>query len=162
MKNYIISLFILFLIFGIASVSFGCEPCAKYLSFEESVEEADLIIIGHKISEGPRSDFGEGWGGPEWIEVKVKLVLKGETEAEKIKVNSWDAMCGYGITVDNDKDYVMLLKSIEGYQQFDAVDYGCGVKTYVLEGDLINYDGEKISVADFKKRLITGDVRPSG
>jgi len=154
MKNSII--IILFLVFGMAPASYACEPCAKILNFEESVKEADLIIIGEKISEGSRSDFGEGYGGPDWIEVKIKQILKGEIEAERIKVNSWDAMCSYGILVESDKSYVMFLKrrdvTHEDYR-FDAVNYGCGVKTYAVENNLINIDGENISVDDFMKRL---------
>ena len=65
-------------------------------------------------------------------------------------------MCSYGIIVENKKDYVMLLKqrevSGEDYQ-FDSVNYGCGVKTYVLENGLINFEGEKIAVVDFMKRF---------
>lgn len=159
MRNTIVTGFIiLFLFYGISSKSYACQPCAKILSFEESVNEADLIIIGQKMSEGPRSDFGEGYGGPDWIEVKIKQVLKGEISAAKIKVNSWDAMCPYGIIVENDKDYVMLLRQREVTHedyQFDAVNYDCGVKTYVLEGDYINFDGEKISVINFKKKVLS-------
>ena len=157
MKNSIILGYALFLFVFTASVGNACEPCAKILNFEESVKEADLIIIGQKVSEGPRSDFrGEGYGGPDWIEVKIMQVLKGERPAERIKVNSWDAMCDYGIVVEKDNVYVMLLKqrkvTDEDYQ-FDAVNFGCGVKIYALEGEFINFDGKRISVVDFKKEL---------
>lgn len=160
MRNTIIlGIAILFMLYGISSQSYACQPCAKILSFEESVKEADLIIIGQKISKGPRSDFGDGYGGPEWIEVEIKQVLRGKMSAARIKVNSWDAMCPYGIIAENDKDYVMLLKQREVTHedyQFDAVNYGCGVKTYVLDGDHINFDGEKISVINFKKKVLPG------
>ncbi len=156
MKNFIIFGQILFLWLSLVPASNACEPCAKILSFEESVREADLIVIGQKISEGPRSDFGEGYGGPDWIEVKIGQVLKGEVSVEKIKVNSWDAMCDYGIVLEQDRSYVMLLKqrkvSDEDYQ-YDAVNYGCGVKAYALQGDLINFNGKEIPVMEFKKEL---------
>ena len=131
----------------------ACEPCAQYLSFEETVSAADLIIIGQKAGEGPLSDAVPG--GPEWIAVKVIKVLKGEPSAAVIKVNSWDAMCGYGIVVA-DNPYVMLLQkrnvAHEDYE-YDAVRYGCGVKTYRVDGDRIYFEDQKIGFDEFVDKL---------
>ena len=133
--------------------SYACEPCTKVLSFEESVKEADLIVIGKNITLESNS---RKIGGPEWIEVEVREVLKGKIDANKIKVNSWDGMCGYGIVIDQSNDYVILLKKREipnGEYQFDAVNFGCGVKEYVLKGNYVDMDGNEISLSEFKSKL---------
>lgn len=157
-KKFII--FAYFMFFVMTAVSYACEPCYPIFNFEETVKEADLIIIGREISEGPITIPGERQqAGPDWIEVKVLQVLKGESQEEKITVNSWDGMCPVGIFIaqkDKDKDYVFFLqkRSIpdEPYQ-FDAVHFGCAVQTYPLEGELINFEGKKISIEDFQKHI---------
>lgn len=128
----------------------ACEPCRETFDFQQTVQHSDAIIIGQKIEEGPQTE-PRFPSSPDWIKVKVLRGLRGGVIDPEIKVNSWDGMCPYGIVVD-DKTYVMLLKakadSPEGYQ-YDAVNYGCGVKTYLLENDQIAFEGRKISLADF-------------
>jgi len=88
---------------------YACEPCAVALDFEQTVRQADLIIVGQKVLDGPRTDFGEGYGGPDWIDIEILEILKGEESKKRIKVNGWDAMCSYGIVIDKG-EYIIFLK----------------------------------------------------
>ena len=151
------AILILFIISGfvfIISEIYACEPCVKALNLEESINKSDLIIVGAKVAQGPAaSDVGPG--GPEWIEVKVTRILKGNIKEDKIKVNSWDGMCPYGIIVD-EKYYAMLLaerKSSYADYQYDAVDFGCAVKTLLVENNMVNVEGKGVSIDDFIKNF---------
>jgi len=138
-----------------AKTACACEPCSKTLDFDETARKSNLIIIGQKIADGPRSDFGEGYGGPDWIEVKITKIFKGNSSKDTIKVNSWDGMCPYGIVVD-DKPHIMFLQkrsSIEENYEYDAVDYGCSVHTLPAENNKITYKGENINTKEFSKIL---------
>lgn len=150
MKKYILSLFCLVLALSFVATSFACIPCPKELSFDETAQEADLIIIGKKISEGPSTKYGKSPGGPDWIKVAILEVLKGETNQKEVAVNSWNGMCAYGIVV-NDGTYVMLLE--KGKDQYYEVHSGCGAKTFLIENDKVDFYGEKISVDDFVSKL---------
>jgi hypothetical protein len=140
--------FILILtLFSIYSPVFACQPCASTLNLEQSIAKSDLIIVGQKVADGPRSDFGEGYGGSDWIEVRVIETLKGSAPSVKIKINSWDAMCAYGIIVNDDRNYLMLLQKRENF--YDAVDYGCAEKSYLVENSQVDLNGQKISLENF-------------
>jgi len=59
--------------------AYACEPCGSTLDLNETIQQADLIIIGKKIKDGPHTDpRPEGYGGPDWIIVKIERVLKGK------------------------------------------------------------------------------------
>jgi len=129
----------------LTSSVYACEPCLETLNLDETVGRADLIIVGQKIKDGPPSgpegdviDYG-----PDWIEVKILEILKGETSEEIIKVNSWSAMCSYGIVID-DRDYVMFLEYrsvkessplLDEDYTYNAVNYGCAEKTILIDDD---------------------------
>ena len=154
-KIFFITGIILFVLIT-TSIVYACEPCTNTLNFEETVNKSDLIIVGQRIGEGPRSDFGEGYGGPDWIKVRIIEILKGSSQDTMIKVNSWDAMCSYGIIINDNKNYVMLLQereSIEEEFQYDAVDFGCAQKTYSVENNEIDFEGNKISIDEFTNKL---------
>ena len=159
MKKYILSLFCLVLALSFVATSFACTPCPKELTFNETVKETNLIIIGKKIFEGPSTKYDENPagpasptspGGPDWIKVAILEVLKGETNQKEITVNSWNGMCAYGIIVD-DGTYVILLE--KGGDQYYEVHAGCGAKTFLVENDKVGFYGEKISVDDFVSKL---------
>jgi hypothetical protein len=145
----------IFSFFFVSPPAFACEPCSNSLSFDETLSKADLIIIGQKVAEGPRSDFGEGYGGSDWIEVKVIEILKGSIPNKEIKINSWDAMCPYGIVVDDNRNYLMLLqkKATPGEDyQYDSVDSGCAERSYLVENNQIDLDGQKTSLEDLASK----------
>jgi len=150
---YILLAFIFF--FATPSL-YACKPCAKDLIFEEAVKQADLIIVGRKIAEGPRTDTPELlYGGPDWITVQITQTIKGNPEKTEILVNSWDAMCNYGIVVD-DKSFVMLLAKKKGpvdESEYDAVNNGCSVKTYLLDEGSVVMDSRKLPLTDFIEKI---------
>lgn len=152
MKKLFIFAAIIFSFFFISSPAFACEPCAKTLNLEETIKKADLIIVGQKVADGPRSDFSEGYGGSDWIKVKIIKTLKGSAPSAKIKVNSWDTMCPYGIIVNDSRSYLMLLQkkiSSEESYQYDAVDFGCAEKSYLIENNQVNLNGQEITLENF-------------
>lgn len=191
-------------IFYFAPLLYGCEPCSEILSFEETTKKANLIIIGQKAAEGQHTDLRpEGYGGFDWIDIRIIKVLEGETSQDQIRVKSYDAMCDYGITVD-DKTYVIFLaryedrntndkiqnlleqkqaflniKEDEFYDEkmrdaidmtikdfndkikkleaekieYDAVNNGCAVKTFLYQNGKVDFHGELISLDDFMAKL---------
>jgi hypothetical protein len=129
-------------------IVYACEPCPEVLTFEESVAEADVIIIGERVGLGPSTG-----DGPDWITVKVYEVLKGSVPDERIQVNSWNGMCPYGIVVE-DGLYVMILDKFEG--QYDAVHWGCGVKTFPVESEMVMMGDGPVSIDEFVGMLPDG------
>lgn len=132
---------------------YACEPCAEILGLEETAAQADLIIIGQKIAEGPHT----GVGGPDWIMVKVIEILKGQVENEQIQVNSWDGMCAYGIVVDDNEAYVMFLE--KGSDQYDTVEFGCAVTTLPIKGEGVELEGQVVPIDDLMAKLEPGAAR---
>jgi hypothetical protein len=136
---------------------YACEPCSKIFNFEETARQAYLIIIGKKTSEGPHTDPLTGYGGPDWIEIEIVRVLKGQIEKNKIKVNGWDGMCEYGFILDEEK-YVLFLEKKDGSQrgedfQYDAVNFGCAVKTYLMNANRVVFEGKEIMLEEFIQKL---------
>ncbi len=147
-KTFIIAGIIFTFLFAV-SIVYACEPCPSTLTFEETVEKSDLIIIGQRTDFSPNEqDSFETL--PDSINVKIIEILKGNTNQNQITVNSWNSMCGYGIVVDN-KEYVMLLQ--ERDNMYDAVDFGCSVKTFSVDKGLVDFNGDKISIDEFTNKL---------
>ena len=150
MKKILIFIAVIFSFFFMSSSAFACEPCPNILNFEETVNKSDLIIVGQKISDGSKSDFG-----PAWIEVKIIETLKGFTQGTKIKVSSWYGMCPYGIIIDDNKNYLILLQKAENAGEnidYTPVDWGCSQKTYLVENSQIDLSGEKISLENLASK----------
>ena len=136
----------------IASPTLACQPCFQQLGDQQSVEQADLVIIGSLSSSGPDSCPTDNCGGSDWIDIAVDEVIFGETLADTVRVNSWDGMCNYGITIENDKDYIILLdEEIDENTdyEYDAVNMGCAVKTFLIDDDEIIFDDQIITVDQF-------------
>ena len=159
MNRTIASSIILFIILSSNYYVDACEPCVKQLNFEETVKDSDLIILGQKVADGP-STAAEGHCdpytcGPDWIEVKIINVLNGPEIAGRLKVNSWDGMCNYGIVVDS-QEYIMFLKrrSVEHEDyRYDAVNYGCSIHTYLVQNNTVDFEGKKIAIDEFKEKI---------
>ena len=147
-KTFIIAGIIFYFLFAL-SIVYACAPCPSTLNFEETVEKSDLIIIGQRTDFSPNEqDSFETL--PDSINVNIIEILKGNTNQNQITVNSWNGMCGYGIVVD-DKEYVMLLQ--EKDNMYDAVDFGCSVKTFPVDNGLVDFNGDKISIDEFTDKL---------
>lgn len=133
----------------------ACEPCFEIWDLDQTAEGADLIIVGRKVSEGPSTGDAPN-GGPDWIQVRVEEVLKGEVDANQIQVNSWDGMCDYGIVADSGS-YVMFL-AWNG-EMYGAVNIGCAVRQYPVQGDVVDVDGQAMAMDAFASSL--GLERPA-
>jgi hypothetical protein len=129
--------------------AWACEPCMKTLDLDESVERADLIIVGRRTDYFSREAEGP-FGGPDTVRVKVLRVLKGPADVDEITVNSWDGMCDYGIVVD-DREYVMLLE--EQGPIYIAVLDGCGVKALLVERGGVELDAKHVSLDELAARF---------
>jgi hypothetical protein len=129
--------------------AYACEDCPDRLNFHETVQQADLIIIGHR-TDYSNKEKNFDLEGPEYITVQIIEILKGDVEKNQIQIHSWDGMCDYGIVVD-DKDYVMLLKK-KG-DNYDAVAQGCAEKTLPVIDGLVLYEGKQISIDQFVDKL---------
>jgi hypothetical protein len=149
MKKIFIIAGIIFSFLFASLIVYACEPCPSTLNFQETVEKSDLIVIGQRTDFSPNEqDSFETL--PESINVDIIEILKGSTNQNQITVNSWDGMCGYGIVVD-DKEYVMLLQKKDN--MYDAVNFGCSIKTFSVDNGLVDFNGDKISIDEFTDKL---------
>jgi hypothetical protein len=127
----------------------ACEPCFRILTLEETAEAADLVIIGRLARKGPSTgDYPQG--GPDWIEVQVLETLKGKPKEKRIRVNSWDGMCNYGIILPDKRDYIIFLA--EGEELYKAVDIGCAAKQFPIENGMVMLETESVSLDEFVAR----------
>jgi len=153
-KNIII--IIILLLMSLGSKSYACEPCSEILNFEETAHQADLIILGKKVSNGPSANFEDTpYTDPDWIEVQILNILKGQEEKKRILVNSWDAICQYGIIIGGGTHVIFLRKKEaenEDYE-YDALKWGCSKKSYVVEDSMVLFGEEKISIEEFIRKL---------
>jgi hypothetical protein len=146
-------LFVLLAMLVTGSPARACEPCRETLGFEETANQAELIIVGQKISNGPRN----GQDGPDWIRVRVIEVLKGDVPEASIRVNSWDGMCQYGIVTKGSATYVMFLVKEE--DMYDVVASGCALKSLPVDGDMVTMDDGPVPIDDFVEMLGPGASR---
>ena len=153
MKNYFLTAWLLIILMCDNLAVLGCEPCPEEIDIKETYRRADLVIVGEKFSEGPSSNTQPS--GPEWIEVQTSKIIKGISDSNHFKINSWDGMCGYGIVID-EKTYVIFLEKKSPHKDFtwddyayDAINSGCSVKTLLIENGEVNFNNEKIPLEEF-------------
>ncbi|MDP3881759.1 MAG: hypothetical protein Q8Q31_02680 [Nanoarchaeota archaeon] len=117
MKKRLITTFCAILLFLSAlSLVSGCQPLLEpptYMTLEETVNASQSIIIAEKVREGPiQEEFPYG-GEPEWVEVRISSVLKGDSLATNTKIKlSTSNPCGYddSFPVPQDKtQYIIFL-----------------------------------------------------
>jgi len=159
---------IIFVLIGFIVISLlsmpvlACEPCPQNinLNFEQTAQKADLVIIGQKVADGPSTKVhgSQFPGGPEWIKVKVLEILKGNTQDKEIQVKSWYGMCAYGIILNDNKSHVIFLQN--GKDQYYAVNSGCAIRTFSVDGNIVNFqetelskDTQKISIDKLVKKI---------
>lgn len=117
-----------------ASAAPACEPCLaeKSLKLEQSIARADLIVVGHRINYRPKTELTQG-DTPQQIDVQVKRVLRGSVKENQITVRSYSGMCPYGVALEDESEYVLLLRG-DG-EIYNAVDR-CAVKALrVADGE---------------------------
>ena len=111
-----------------AATALACEPCLaeKSLTLEQSIAQADLIIVGYRIDYGEKQEQTEG-DTPQQIRVQVTRVLRGSVKENQIMVKSYSGMCPYGVVLPDNAPHVLILKSSGDGQIYGAVDR-CSVK----------------------------------
>ncbi|MFH1471975.1 MAG: hypothetical protein ABIF85_03680 [Nanoarchaeota archaeon] len=115
------------------------------------MNKSDLIIIGQKVKDGPPANIGNNMTGyPEWIDIKITRILKGDKTEQIIKANSWYDMCGYGVVLNDDEPYVIFLtKSEKSENRYTSVNQGCSAGPYNIENNMVNFEGKRMSLEEF-------------
>jgi hypothetical protein len=67
-------------------------------------------------------------------------------------------MCPWGMAVD-DQHYVMFLK--RRYKLFRTIENGCAVKTLPVKDDMVELEGKRISLSDFRRLLMDASASKS-
>ena len=145
-KNFICLMLSMLIVNAIlAETAVACQPCKSKLDLEQSLKQADLVIVGK------RTDYDPAEKKPPIIKVNIIKVLKGEIKEAQIEIKSWYGMCAYGIVVD-DQNYVMLLKKPFKMQgAYTAVNGGCSVTKLLLKSNKVSVDGRIMSLEDIEK-----------
>jgi hypothetical protein len=139
----------------LSAPALACEPCAKTASLQETIQKAELIIIGERVDYKDGEVWGNENGGPASIQVRVHKALKGQAAAHStIRVRSYYGMCAYGIYMGN-KEQAVLYLSKKG-DSYDAVENGCAQKTSLVEGGNVQLDDKAISIEEFSKTYLGG------
>ena len=144
------------LVFTGIAVALACTPCSRQYDLDETLAAADFVIIAEKKRDGPRTDQGYGWGGPDWIEIRVKETLKGRELPRSLKVNSFDGQCTYGFQLQQGRDYILLVKEQRATKKsyrFTSVFRGCGVQSLEMDGDYVIINGGRWTMAEFQDKL---------
>jgi hypothetical protein len=130
----------------------ACEPCVEILDLEQTTAAAELIVIGRLVREGPSTG-----SGPDWLDIEILEVWKGALDQDRIRVNSWDGMCAYGVILFDHEPHLIFLEKRGDI--FDAVENGCAVRSILIEGDLIHTEGGLAPLDEFAASLGLSDRR---
>lgn len=103
-----------------AGVALACQPCQNYVSFEDTVARAQLVVIGTAMKEAVHEYDGEN---DDFMVLRVDGVLKGEKVSGDIRVQSWSGMCPYGLFMKNGTQAVVYLSPMDDAWQI--VGNGC-------------------------------------
>lgn len=147
-------IFIIFLTCSliIPQLAHACQPCAESLDWIETARSADVIVVGRKFHAGP----AEGHGGPDWIDLKVDDELIGTAISEVVRVNSWDGMCPFGITIANGDPHIVFLTKANLSRtgaHYTAVSQGCGAKALPIVDDHVVLNSTRVPVTQFLEQL---------
>lgn len=115
---------VLFLVVGPGPAAQACQPCRDVLSRKDTAARAELTVIGRPLD----SPFQ---GQPASVRVKLLQVIKGEMQADSIRVRSWYGMCRYGLALENGVYLLFLQKTADVYE---PVEQGCSEYWELLEG----------------------------
>lgn len=92
------------------------------------------------------------------MEVRVLRVLKGSLKEERIKVNSWDGMCPYGIQAGRQPLVMFLVRdhlTVNDERVYGTVNAGCAVKAYPFIGAKVEKEGKRIPLDEFISQIQT-------
>ena len=135
-----------FTVLLLSAATFACQPCQSTLNLEQSAAKAELIIVGKRL------DFSPKEVEPQSIRVRALRALKGKAELKEIVVRSWHQMCPYGIIVGNQTYVMFLSRSAEMPGMYEAVEGGCGVKTLLVQNNLVLVEGKKMTLVALRKK----------
>jgi len=90
----------------VTGVALACQPCQKFISFEETVSRAQLVVIGTAVKEAVHENEGKD---DDFMVLRVDGVLKGTPVSGDIRVQSWSGMCPYGLFMENGTQAVVYL-----------------------------------------------------
>jgi hypothetical protein len=130
----------------VTSPARACEPCIEILNLEQTTAAAELIVIGRLVQEGPSTG-----SGPDWLEIEILELWKGELDQTQIRVNSWDGMCAYGVILFDHEPHLIFLET-RG-EMYDTVENGCAVRSMLIEGDQIHTEGGLVPLDEFAADL---------
>lgn len=151
---------------ALPGAALACQPCQETWNFEKTAAQADLVIVGERAIIHDRENR-ESFGPP-FVNIRVEQVLKGAEDDDVITVKSWSGMCDYGIYFKEGRRVIFLSDASQGHTdktsgfsignvQYDSVNMGCAQKTLPVEDGMVEIEGEKLSLDDFKARYLSGE-----
>ena len=147
-KTFIIAGIIFSFLFS-TSIIFACQPCFESLGFDKTANQSDLIIIGHKIKDGP---IDRDCGEPGYWIVEIDEILKGETSHKTIMINNCYGMCGYGQNIF-EGGYIMFLENSDDPKFYHQVEWGCAINNLQYKNDVVRLENRDIPIDEFVKKL---------
>ncbi len=148
MRSWIAGLLLLML--GVPEYASPCSPCPSELSLSQTIQKADLIVIGTLAK--PALQLGPADRQPSFITVVVEKTLKGKASGGRIRVHSFYGMCPFGLSMEADERAVIYLSKVDdGYA---SVDEGCAYKKTPIVNASVMADGEWMPLADFQSKYL--------
>jgi len=156
MKSRKFNVLILLVLFIFQSDVFA-QNCDHHLNFEGTVRMADLIIVGNKVTDPQILTESDAYIDTDLILVEVKRILKGEEKNKYIKIlRNFGLPQGWGIDL-GEKTYLIFLTRIDAAKgvEYRAVEQGCSVRMYLMEGDIVVFSDKMVHIDDFALRITT-------
>lgn len=138
----------------------ACQPCLieKSLSLKQTIEQADLIVMGNRIFDKTKLPEKE----PSLIKVQFARILKGKVLENQAQVKSYYGMCPYGIVLPDAGDYVLFLTDVDNGNLWSAVNR-CSVKALKLNDKTVSLDdgATEISLDEFlSEHIVKPEYKP--
>ncbi|MFO0389088.1 MAG: hypothetical protein ACK502_05130 [Alphaproteobacteria bacterium] len=150
MRN--VTLFLITIIFMYSSKAMACEPCPSYWSVQDSLDAADLVIIGKRITPLQQGE-DKLENTPEFVDIAVETVLKGKEERTTIRAKAWSSMCPYGIVTPPEKFYVMIMIKSKDGAYYDSLNNGCAVSTITVNDNTLTTRDGTMTLEHFKTMI---------
>lgn len=123
----------------------ACSPCPKQYTLQESLKEAEVLVIGTRTTLLSADEKTQA-GGPETIQIAVEETLRGDVAPKQsVEALAWQGMCPYGMVVRVGQRMLMFLKRMPPGTVTDtqgqlitrptyrAVYGDCGIKALALD-----------------------------
>lgn len=129
----------------ISAAAIACQPCIERRSLEKSAKQASVIVW---VRNEDRNSRGSLRSGPDFVDLTVKKIIKGDPDPDYVKVRSWYGECAYGAQMQLGAEAILLLEEATDIYSgkpngtYKLVEDGCS------EGQLDMYEDDKILVND--------------